>query len=226
MRNILGISAGMILWLPIQAYAQPAGRPETMTKIVVRLMGSGIKPGSSAALPRTIYRAGDRYARMEDPPDARQRMEKLIIIAEPDAYSLNVIEKKGTHAIDRGGTSDIHLPVVLPFDPKHKLDVLDKLEFGDELDFFQNAGAIKRPGPIVNGKPTDSYVLRTPEGPATLVLRGGTERPIFFSWQMAEGTYRYEYIEYKDESFNPALFAKPNGYQIEEIRPQTDDRQQ
>jgi hypothetical protein len=188
-------------------------------------MGPGIRHGSFAAMPRTIYRAGDRYARMEDPPDARQRVEKLTIIAEPDAYSLNVIEKKGTHAIDRGGTSDIHLPVVLPFDPKHKLRALDRLEFGNELDFFEDAGAIKQPGPIVNGKPTDSYILQTPEGPAKLVLREGTERPIFIDWQTGDGTYRYEYIEYEEVPFNPALFAKPVGYEIKEIRPDIDERQ-
>lgn len=215
----MGLSAGVIFFLPIQAQPQPAGIPDTMTKIVVRLMGPGIKPGSFAALPRTIYRAGDRYARLEAPPDARQRIEKLTIIAEPDAYSLNVIEKKGTHAIDRGGPNDIHLPVVLPFDPKHKLGHLDRLEFGDEFDFFKTAGAAKRPGPIVNGKPTDSYVLRTAEGSATLVVRAGTEIPIFLNWHMADGIYRYEYIQYEEVPFNPALFTKPNGFKIEEIRP-------
>jgi hypothetical protein len=226
MRKILGAGAAVISLLPIRLAAQPEGTPKTMTKIVVRVMGPGIKPGSFAALPRTIYRAGDRYARMEDPPDARQRTEKLIIIAEPDAYSLNVIEKKGTHAIDRGGENDIHLPVVLPFDPKHKLGRLDRLEFGDELDFFENAGATKEAGPIINGKPTDSYILQTPEGLATLVVKADTERPIFFSWQMDDGTYRYEYIEYDELPFNPALFAKPIGYEIEEIRPQSDEERQ
>ena len=63
--------------------------PGTMTKIVVRLMGPRIKPGSFSALPRTMYCAGPHYARVEDPPDARQHMHKLIIIAEPDAYSVN-----------------------------------------------------------------------------------------------------------------------------------------
>lgn len=225
MRRVLGFTAGIISLLPVQARTQPTGVPETMTKMVVRVMGPGIKPGSFAALPRTIYRAGDRYARVEDPPDARQRMEKLTIIAEPDAYSLNVIEKKGTHALDRGGPSDIHLPVVLPFDPKHKLGALDRLEFGSELEFFENAGATKQPGPIVNGKATDSYVLHTPEGPATLVVRAGTERPIFIDWQTADGTYRYEYIEYDDVPFNPALFAKPAGYEIKEIRAEPEEKQ-
>lgn len=222
MHRALGASVAVASLVFVQGERQHADFPETMTKIVVRLMGPGIKPGSFAALPRTIYRAGNRYARLEDPPDTRQRIEKLIIIAEPDAYSLNVIEKKGTHAIDRGGPNDIHLPVVLPFDPKHELGGLDRLEFDSELDFFENAGARKRAGPIVNARPTDAYVLHTPEGSATLVVRAGTERPIFITWMMKEGTYRYEYIQYDEIPFNPALFAKPNGFELKEIRPGTD----
>ncbi len=63
--------------------------PAFMTKMVVCLIGPGIKSGSFAALPRTMYRAGEHYARIEDPPHARQRVRKLIIIAEPDAYSVD-----------------------------------------------------------------------------------------------------------------------------------------
>lgn len=225
MRRALGAGVAVVSLLPVQARTH-AELPETMTKMVVRLMGSGIKPGSIAALPRTIYRAGNRYARVEDPPDSRQRIEKLTIIAEPDAYSLNVIEKNGTHAIDRGGPNDIHLPIVLPFDPKHELGSLDRLEFGREVDFFNDAGALKRAGPIVNAKPTLAYVLQTPEGPAALVVRAGTETPIFVTWQMRDETYKYEYIQYEEVPFNPALFAKPNGFQIKEIRPDTAENPQ
>lgn len=189
-----------------------------MRKIVVRLMGPGIRPGSFAALPRTIYCAGSRYARVEDPPDARQRIEKLTIIAEPDAYSLNLIDKTGTHAIDHGGPEDIHLPVVLPFDPKHGLGHLDRLEFGDEIGFFESSGARKQAGPIVNGKPTESYVLQTPGGPATLVVKTDTDVPLSISWHSKGEVYKYEYIAYNDVPFNPALFEKPVGFQLREIQ--------
>jgi hypothetical protein len=192
-----------------------------MTKMVVRLMGPGIAPGSFAALPKTIYRAGEHYARIEDPPDARQHVQKLTIIAEPDAYSVNLIDRKGTHAIDQGGPNDLHLPVVLPLDPQHKLPELDRLEFGDELNFFEDNGAKKEAGPIVNGQPTDAYKL----GSAVLVVRANTHVPIFLSWKTPEGTYRYEYIVYKELPFDPALFAKPKGIRFREIPP-TSEREE
>ena len=188
-----------------------------MTKIVVRLSGPHIKAGSIAAMPKTIYRAGPHYARIEDPPDSRQGIQKLTIIAEPDAYSVNLIDKKGTHAIDQGGSDDIHLPVV--FDPTRKLTALNRLEFGDEFPFFQSHGAAKITGPIINSKSTDAYQLKTTEGTATLVVRGGTHTPVLLSWQTKDGTYRYEYITYQQVPFDPALFAKPKGIRYRELPP-------
>lgn len=195
--------------------------PDTMIKMVVRLMGPQVKPGSPAALPRVIYRAGPHYARIEDPPDARQQMQKLTIIAEPDAYSVNLIDKKGTHAIDQGGPNDLHVPVVLPFDPKHMLTNLDRLEFGDEFDFFQDAHAVKEAGPIINAKPTDAYVVKTAEGTATLVVKSGTQVPITLSWQTKDGPYTYEYISYEEIPFDAGLFTKPTGITYREIHPDT-----
>jgi len=188
-----------------------------MTKIVVRLSGPHIKVGSIAAMPKTIYRAGPHYARIEDPPDSRQGIQKLTIIAEPDAYSVNLIDKKGTHAIDQGGSDDIHLPVV--FDPTRKLTALNRLEFGEEFSFFQSHEATKITGPIINSKPTDAYQLKTAEGTATLVVRGGTHIPVLLSWQTKDGTYRYEYITYQQMPFDPALFAKPKGIRYRELPP-------
>ncbi len=210
-------------FLPFLMQSQTAGNqpPATMTKMEVRLIAPGIKPRSHAALPRRIYRGGAHYARMEDPPDARQHVEKVTIIAEPDAYSVNLIDKRGTHAVDQGGPSDLHLPIVLPFDPKHELGNLDRLEFGDEFAFFQDAGATKEAGPIINGKPTDAYRLPTAEGGATLVVRSGTHIPIKLSWHTPEGAYTYEYIIYQDVPFDAALFGKPAGITYKEMPPDT-----
>lgn len=216
------ILAGVLLTLGLPLFVQAADEstpPATMTKIVVRLTGPGIKPGSIAAMPKTIYRAGSHYARIEDPPDARQGIEKLTVIAEPDAYSANLIDKKGTHAIDQGGADDIHLPVV--FDPTRKLTELNRLEFGDEFQFFQSHGATKEAGSIINAKPTDAYKLKTSQGAATLVVRDGTHIPVMLSWQTKDGTYRYEYITYQQMPFDPALFAKPKGIKYKEMPPDT-----
>src|SRR3954463_15642295 len=99
-------------FIPGAWVASADDQPSSMIRMVVRIMGPGIKPGSSPALPKTIYRAGAHHARIEDPPDARQRLQKLTIISEPDAYSVNLITKRGTHAVDQGGPDDLHLPIV------------------------------------------------------------------------------------------------------------------
>jgi len=196
---------------------------QMMTKMNVRLMGPGIRPGSNAALPKLIYRSGSKYARMEDAPEARQQIEKITIIAEPDAYSVDLMGRTGTHAIDQGGPGDIHLPMVLPFDPNHKLGVLDRLEFGSELDFFVKAGAAKSAGPIINAKPTDKYTLAVDGGHAELITRDGSDVPVFMSWSSKEGTYKYEYSVYQDVPFDAKLFARPAGIKFREIPPATPD---
>lgn len=218
MRTRFSFCLALCFWLVSHAAAQNAP-PATMIKIVVRLSGPGIKPGSIAAMPKTIYKAGPHYARIENPPDGRLGVQKLTIIAEPDAYSINLIDKKGSHAIDQGGEDDIHLPVV--FDPTRKLTNLNRLEFGDEFQFFQKHGATKQAGPIVNAKPTDAYELKADGGTATLVVRGGTQIPVTLSWQTKDGSYRYEYITYQQLPFNPALFEKPKGITYKEIPPDT-----
>jgi hypothetical protein len=219
MRLVTGLFTIAALTSFLQGADTKSSPPDSMTKMVVRLMGPRIKPKSFPALPKTIYRAGPHYARIEDPPDARQQIQKLTIIAEPDAYSVNLIDKKGTHAVDQGNAHDLHLPVVLPFDPKHQLGKLDRLEFGDEEDFFKDAGATPESGPTINAKPTDALRLKIPTGSALLVLRAGTHEPVFLSWQTKEGTYKYEYIEYKDMPFDPSLFTKPAGISYKEMLP-------
>jgi hypothetical protein len=193
----------------------PPEQPETMTKLVVRLSGPGIKPKSFSALPKTIYVAPPHYARMEDPPDARQGLQKLTIIAEPDAYSANLINHKGTHAIDKDNGNDLHVPIVLPFDLKHSCATADRLEFGRELEFFEHAGAQKKAGPIINAKPTDEYEMDR----AKLVINPQTGKPIKLTWNCGDGEYTYEYITVDELPFDPKLFQKPAGVEWKEMRP-------
>ncbi|HEX4170759.1 MAG TPA: hypothetical protein VHZ55_35310 [Bryobacteraceae bacterium] len=193
-----------------------------MTKMVVRLMGPGIKPGSQAALPKTIYRAADQYARIEDPPDAKQRVEKITIIRGREAYSIDLIDKRGTHTTTEGLSSAPGLPIVLPLDPRRKLGKLDGVEFGTEARFFEQAGAKKVPGPIINAKQTEEYRLPIPSGTAMLVVRHDSETPVTLSWKTSEGRYTYEYIQYETMPFEAKVFEKPAGIEWKEIPPDTD----
>lgn len=213
------LSLVAIAFLPLVMARQGATKkvPSTMTKMVVRLGGPGIAPGSIAAMPKTIFRAGEDYVRIEDPPDARQKIQKLTIITGHDAYSVNLIDRRGTHAVEQSGTSDMRVPVVLPFDSKHRLGKLDSVEFGAEYDFFVAAGAQKINGPMINAKATDAYVLQTPLGTARLIMRPETHTPIYLRWDTPEGPYQYEYIAYEEVPFQSQLFTKPVGITWKEI---------
>lgn len=213
----------MTVYFAALALLVSAPAPQSMTRMNVRIMGPDIKPGSYAALPKLIYRAGTTYARMENAPDAKARIQKITIIAEPDAYTVDMIDKTGTHAIDQGGPDDLHLPMVLPFDPRHELGTLDHLEFGDELEFFQKAGAARTAGPVINGKPTDAYTLQVNGATAQLITRQNSDVPVFVSWKTKSGTYKYEYSTYTDLPFDPQLFARPSGIKFREIPPPTAD---
>ncbi len=148
-------------------------------------------------------------------------MRKVTVIVEPDAYSFNLVNKKGTHAIDQGGTGDLHLPIVLAFDPKHKLGALDRLEFGDELSFFEEAGATKKSGPAISGKGTDAYTLKTPAAEAILLVEAGSQTPLSISWESREGKYKYDYQSYVELPFDVSKFSKPAGITFREMPPDT-----
>ena len=203
----------------LMALTLRAEQPQTMKKIIVRLAGPGIKANSNSALPKTIYVAPPHFARIEDPPDARTGVQKLTIIAEPDAYSINLVDKKGTHVIDQGGPNDTHVPVLLPFDVKHECGALDQIEFGSELEFFKSAGAAEKAGPIVNAKPTTEYVIQKPPVSASLIVKQGKNIPEKLTWTCGDGTYTYEYITFEDMRFDPSLFAKPSGIEYKDIPP-------
>jgi hypothetical protein len=224
MSLVFGTAATLAFFAAGFPEAPSRATPKTMLKMMVRLTGPNIKPGSHAALPKTIYVAGPHYARIENPPDARQQQQKVTIIAEPDAYSFNLIDKRGTHAIDQGGEGDLHLPVILPFDPKHKLGELDSLEFGSELDFFIEGGAAKSSGPIINAQSTDAYEIKSDTGSAKLVLRSGSKTPVLLSWTSEDGTYTYEYITYQELPFDKNLFSKPAGISFTELPPNDSEK--
>lgn len=217
--DLLSVSSFVYAFVFLSAPPPAQAVPSEMTKMVVRLIGPGIRPNSNAALPKTIYVADPHFARIEDPPDARQGIQKLTIIAEPDAYSVNLIDKKGTHAIDQGGANDLHLPVVLPFDPKHRFGVLDKVEFGNELEFFKQAGAKKSAGPIINAQPTDLYTLKLRNVTAQLLVRSSSQAPVTLSWEGGSGKFTYEYITVEDLPFDRSLFEKPAGIRFRDIKP-------
>jgi hypothetical protein len=110
--------------------------PATMTKVSVRLIAPETPSGSFAAQPKTFWRAGTKYARIVESPDAETHIQGLVIISEPDAWMLNLSDKSGRHVVDSGPSFVVHLPIF----NKHTGEEsgVNELEFGTERDFLRS----------------------------------------------------------------------------------------
>ena len=85
--------------------------PKTMTKITVQLDGTEVPQDSFARKPKTIYRAGNTYCRIEEPPDAEHNIHGLLIVNEPNAWMVNLANKTAQQTLDPGPTFNCHLPI-------------------------------------------------------------------------------------------------------------------
>jgi hypothetical protein len=201
--------------------------PKTMTKIEVILKGPDAPPGSFATKPKVFYRAGNRYCRVDEAPDPDQGIHGLMIINEPDWWMVNLFSKTARHGVDPGPTFSCRLAIFANGTPQSIDDEskqIMQLEFGRELEFFKNRGAIPEKGPVLqttDGRTYETMVYRVRVGAAALALftTGTPERPLSVAQQRNGKSDIYWYSGYGEVDFDPKLFAKPENVKIEESKP-------
>jgi hypothetical protein len=196
--------------------------PVTMTKLVVHLQGPDVPETSFVAQPRTMYRAGIRYCRIEELPDTEHGIHGVVIINEPDTWLVNLPAKTAQHQLDPGPTFDCRLPVfVSGEDIKSAADTRSQLmglEFGRELAYFEEKGATSGPGPILQGKTTKAYTVEIGDSQLLLFTSGKPEKPVAVARQRGSKREVYWYGTYEEVPFDPQLFAKPEGVKIEDAK--------
>jgi hypothetical protein len=129
--------------LSVFSFAQDT--PKQMTKIVAQLQGPEIPADSFAAKPKTMYRAGSRYCRVEEEPDTKNGIQGLLVVNEPDYWMANLISKTARHGVDPGPTFNCHMPMFADDPDKEAAG----LEFGLEMEFSVSSCAGPLP-PTVN----------------------------------------------------------------------------
>jgi len=88
---------------------------------------------------QTLYRLGDRYGVVENPPDG-SKFQMRLIVNEPDAWVTNLVNHTGTHHIDRGPTFVFRAPVFGGTGSEY----WEKFEYGCEVEFIEAVGAKKQ----------------------------------------------------------------------------------
>ena len=144
--------------------------PKTMSRITVQLDGSEVPQNSYARKPKTIYRAGSTYCRVEEALDPEHDIRGLLIVNEPNAWMVNLATKTAQHFVDPGPSFHCHLPVFSGPVPNTSDEVNYAklgLEFGYELEYFKKMGAVRQdPGPVLQKQQTVASSIWT--GPGSL----------------------------------------------------------
>jgi len=176
---------------------------------------------SFAARPKTIYRAGSKYARIEEEPDVENKIHELVIINEPDTWLINLANNTGRHAVDPGPTFNFHSPVFWTAKPQGAPDPDEEfkdLEFGNELQFFREHGAQNIGTRQVNGKLSEGLSLKKGSRRVTLLFDPKTDQPYQVDIAKDEQIeISIRYLEYRTNvPFQKSLFQKPKGIKIVE----------
>lgn len=127
-------------------------KPHRLLKIVTAAELPDVPAGDFRSQPRTMYRLGDRYARLEEPLNTADNVHLLIVVNEPDVWMVNRTDMTGRHIVDPGPTFEFHAPV---------LDAVEsefwrQLELGCEEPFMKAVGALKEELPTGTVKYTHS----------------------------------------------------------------------
>jgi len=196
--------------------------PKTMIRIVARWQSRDIPKESFAAQPKVIYRAGSRYGRTEELPDREQGIQGLMIFNEPDMWMINLLTKTGKHLLDPGPTFELRMPIFIGAGNAKSAEAVQKtlydLEFGKELAYFKGKGAEAQEGPVLEGKPTNAYVVMAGDSKLYLFTVGHPERPVSVTRGRGETRETIWYGAYDELPFDPKLFTKPEDVKIEEAK--------
>ncbi len=197
---------------------QPVCAPTKMVKATLRNATPDLDPDSFAAKPRTYYRLGTRYGRVEDQLDTEHGVHGLMVASEPDLWMINLLNKKGKHIIDKQPPQHFHVPLLaLPGNPASLPEdtasaFLMGFELGCELEYVkaQSGGAPPKPEQL-DGHTYDAYTATQGEHKIVLLIDPATGKP-FSATSLKSGKVitHVVYVEY-DAGLAPdlSLFVPP-----------------
>jgi hypothetical protein len=193
----------------------------SITKIVMRLVGPAVKANAFAAKPKTLYRAGTKYARSEEQLDVENNIHALIIVNEPDTWMINLADGTARHIVDPGPTFKFHAPVFWVAKRKGEEDpdkAFKELEFGNELQFFRQNAAQDAGARQVDGESCKALVLKKGTRKLTLLIDQRTEKPVQIDIERTgEANVSVRYLEYQTGlPFQRSLFEPPKGLKMTE----------
>jgi hypothetical protein len=198
----------------ITASAQLASdRP---VRMVVEGKGTNIPEGSFATKPKTIYRLGTKFARIEEEANPSSGIKALMITKAPDTWMIDLNSNTGRHIVDPDPKGKVVFPI-FPSDafPKGFPREFDKLEFGDESRFFDGYNSPAEPFKTSKADLVKQYVGIGDWG-VSLAKTAKDGVPVFIFLFFKSNIYAaYMFTEYEIiTNPSPKLFEPPSNVKI------------
>jgi hypothetical protein len=184
---------------------------DPMLYVEYRLTGKQIAADSFDAQIKKVWRVGMNYLRFEDAPNPQNNVHGLIIVAEPDIWVVDRNTNQAQHTVDPGPHYSIHFPV-LASEPSPKLK---ELEFGHELEYFQQNGAESLPVEEVDGIKCKRLRLQIDGRVITLYLKTD-DTPFQVAVRSPQYEYAMRFLRYEaNRKVDKSLFQLPSGVQLQ-----------
>lgn len=203
-----------------QAAAKLPSTEDEMVKVVFRSRMPGIPAEHTDAKPKTLYRVGERWGRLEHPDNPV--LHPLVIVASPDVWFVDLRKKIARHSLDPGPHYAFRAPIVERVAPDFPPALLD-FEFGRELEFMEAHGAkphrTKEQRTKGKSEPAlDVYEIEIDGVNIAVSAIPDTKKVHSVLMYRDKKTViaAYLYDEYLRGPAEPALFALPAGIQVVE----------
>ena len=204
------------LCMPGPAIAQGCA-PERMVRMTIRNISPGLAAADPRAQPRMIWRQGAKLLRSEESPDLAQGgSAMLVVISEPDVWTINLANRRGAHALDPGPVLEVQAPI-LPVSPDLP-PIFRTLEFGCEAAFV----AAHAPQPARSlpwGKiSVAAHMVTVGDHSIAFLMDSRRSAPVLISYARAGApVFAIRYDAWRaDLPEQPDLFLPPKNVQITE----------
>lgn len=160
----------VLLVLPLHAQLSDT----SMIKITYRVVNDNLPGDSFYLTPRTLYRMGTRYGRLEEMYNPVTGIHMRVIIDEPHAWIVNLKTNTAKYLLDQGPTIEFHSPMFPSEEKQSPPPFNNTCEFGLEFMFLKNNKAVKTSVKI-NNVEYDRYHAKFDRYEMTLVSHKGKD---------------------------------------------------
>lgn len=190
--------AGLLLVTAVLAAGKEARAecaPAKMVRATIRNATPDLDPNSYDAQPKTYYRLGTRYGRLEEALNKEHGLHPLTLVNEPDMWMVNLLNKKGRHKLDKEAPQHFHVPILwVPGGP----EFLKGFELGCELEYVKAKSGAAPPKPEqLDGHTYDAYTATSGEHKIVLLVDPATGKPFSAtSLQSGRVLIHVRYVDY------------------------------